>query len=179
MWNYLVNIFVFFLPSSRCFKLKRFLYNKCNKIYLSKNVRLMRVKIIGNIELSVDEDTFIGEDTLIMGGRSKITIGSCCDISSRVTIITGSHEITPTGKHIAGKGYSKDVTIGNGVWVGAGSLILGGVTVGEKSIIGAGSLVNKDIPPYTIAVGNPINPIKRWNQSNQSWETIKQVNRYD
>jgi acetyltransferase-like isoleucine patch superfamily enzyme len=47
------------------------------------------------------------------------------------------------------------VNIGRDVWIGAGSIVLGGVTIGEGSVIGAGSVVAKDIPPYSIAVGSP------------------------
>ncbi|WP_247042161.1 acyltransferase [Arthrobacter rhizosphaerae] len=47
------------------------------------------------------------------------------------------------------------VRIERDVWIGAGVIVLGGVTIGEGSIIGAGSLVSKDIPPYSVAVGSP------------------------
>jgi acetyltransferase-like isoleucine patch superfamily enzyme len=47
------------------------------------------------------------------------------------------------------------VDIGRDVWVGASSVILSGITIGEGSIVGAGSVVTRDIPPYSIAVGNP------------------------
>ncbi|WP_235046744.1 DapH/DapD/GlmU-related protein [Arthrobacter nitrophenolicus] len=47
------------------------------------------------------------------------------------------------------------VHIGRDVWIGAGTIVLGGVTIGEGSVIGAGSVVTKDIPPYSIAVGSP------------------------
>jgi maltose O-acetyltransferase len=49
----------------------------------------------------------------------------------------------------------KPIRIGNDVFVGAGSIILPGVTIGENSIIGAGSLVTKSIPPNCVAAGNP------------------------
>ena len=49
----------------------------------------------------------------------------------------------------------KPVHIGNGVWIGSGSIILPGVTIGDNAVIGAGSVVTKDVPEGMIAVGNP------------------------
>lgn len=53
------------------------------------------------------------------------------------------------------------VIIGRDVWVGASSVILSGITIGDGSIVGAGSVVTGDIPPYSIAVGNPARVIGR------------------
>ncbi|MGF1703094.1 acetyltransferase [Photobacterium makurazakiensis] len=47
------------------------------------------------------------------------------------------------------------VIIGHDVWIGHGAIILPGVTVGNGSIVGAGSVVTKDVPPWSIVVGNP------------------------
>jgi len=52
------------------------------------------------------------------------------------------------------------VNIGSDVWIGAGCKILGGVTIGNGCIIGAGSVVIKDLPPYSISVGNPAKVLK-------------------
>lgn len=54
-------------------------------------------------------------------------------------------------------GHSKGkIIIGNDVWIGQGVRILSGVTIGDGAIIGAGAVVAKDVPPYTVAVGNPV-----------------------
>ena len=53
------------------------------------------------------------------------------------------------------------ITIGNNVWIGAGAIILPGVTIGNNVVIGAGSVVTKNIPAYSLAVGNPCRVIKR------------------
>ena len=55
---------------------------------------------------------------------------------------------------------AKPLSIGNDVWIGANVTILRGVQIGDGAVIGANSLVNKDIPPYAIAVGNPAKVIK-------------------
>ena len=53
------------------------------------------------------------------------------------------------------------ITIGNRVWIGGGSTILGGVTIGDNSVIGAGSVVTKSIPSGVIAAGNPCRVIRK------------------
>lgn len=59
--------------------------------------------------------------------------------------------------------YVKPVYIKRGAWLGAGCIVLPGVTIGENSIVGAGSIVNKDIPSNTLAAGSPAKPIKKLN----------------
>ncbi len=58
-------------------------------------------------------------------------------------------------------GNHKSVKIGNDAWLGANAIVLPGVTIGDGSVIGAGAVVTKDIPPYSIAVGNPAAVIKK------------------
>ena len=57
--------------------------------------------------------------------------------------------------------YSFPIVIGDGAWIGAGAIILPGITIGEYAVIGAGSVVTKDIPAYTIAAGNPCKPTRK------------------
>lgn len=64
---------------------------------------------------------------------------------------------------------TKPVTIGRNCWIGARVIILPGVTIGNFSIIGAGSVVTKDIPEYSIAVGNPAHVIKKWDPDSKAW----------
>lgn len=156
--SWLTNCFVRLTPPSRAFVLRAVLWNFAgNRISLSARL-VSSVRIIGPV-VEVGDDSFIGHETMLTGAvSSSITIGSCCDIAPRVLLVTGSHEIDPVGKHSAGEGIAKNIVIKDGVWIGAGSTILGGVTIGEKAVIGAGSIVTKDIPPYTIAYGCPCKP---------------------
>ena len=91
---------------------------------------------------------------LIGGGDASITIGSNCDIGPRVCIITGDHEFAPTGPRAAGPGYSKPIVIEDGVWIGAGSMILRGVRIEKRAVICAGSVVTRNIPAESYAVGS-------------------------
>ncbi len=83
-----------------------------------------------------------------------INIGKKVLIASGVTIATVGHPVDPELRK-AGYMYCDDVTISDGVWIGANATICPGVTIGENSVIGAGSVVTKDIPANVVAVGNP------------------------
>ena len=71
-----------------------------------------------------------------------------------MTICTAAHPIHPELRRKQAE-YNLPVHIENNVWIGAGAVILPGVTIGENSVIGAGSVVTKDIPPDVVAVGSP------------------------
>lgn len=155
-----VRVVFLFLPLLRGNKLKRLLLNTCGHHIEKGCVLSSSLKILGNFNLKIGENTFIGHETMIIGGNSTIVIGKNCDISSRVNLVMGTHDIDVTGPRTAGKGRSENITIEDGVWIGFGVTVLPGVTIGEKSIIGAGSVVTKSIPAYSIAVGNPCRVIK-------------------
>ena len=71
-----------------------------------------------------------------------------------VTVATAGHPILPEIRQELYQ-YNIPVHIGNNCWIGAGSIILPGVTIGDNTVIGAGSVVTKDIPANVVAVGNP------------------------
>jgi len=158
MRNYLVNLILFFLPSSRFFDFKRMVLS-FSGVTVGSNVRVMRIRVSG-VKLQIGENTFIGDDTLIMGGESLVTIGKNCDISSRVNIITGTHKLGSM-QQAAGEGYSEDIVIEDGVWIGFGATVLHGVTIGAGSIVAAGALVNKSVPAGVLIGGVPAKVIKK------------------
>ncbi|TDO21977.1 maltose O-acetyltransferase [Pedobacter duraquae] len=116
-------------------------------------------EVVGLVQIEIGENSFVGHKTLFMGGVSFIKVGKNCDISSNVSIITGSHEIGSINRR-AGLGLSTDIVIGDGVWIGYGVTVLGGVKIGRGSIIAAGSLVNKDVPENVIFGGVPAKLIR-------------------
>lgn len=85
---------------------------------------------------------------------AKVTIGERCLLGPHVSIFTAGHPVHPASRS-TGWTYGIPVTIGDDCWIGGCSIILPGITIGCGSVIGAGSVVTKDIPPMSIAVGNP------------------------
>lgn len=90
---------------------------------------------------------------------NRIVIGDNVLFGPRVGLYAGNHATHPEDR-VAGGCYSKPITIGDNVWVGAGVHIMGGVTIGRNSIIGAGCVVTKDIPENVIAAGVPCRMIR-------------------
>ncbi len=85
---------------------------------------------------------------------THIYIGDHVMFGPNVVVATAAHPIAPPLRE-KGLQYNKSIHIGNNCWIGAGALIMPGVTIGENTVIGAGSVVTKDIPANVIAVGNP------------------------
>lgn len=85
---------------------------------------------------------------------THIYVGDKTMIGPNVTIATAGHPILPELRAQAYQ-YNVPVRIGKNCWIGAGAVILPGITIGDNSVIGAGSVVTKDIPPNCVAVGNP------------------------
>lgn len=154
------RILLKFLPLQAFSKINRYCFKLMGHVIGSDTVVYSSVEMLGLIKVEIGKDTFVGHRTLFMGGDSVIKIGNNCDISSNVSLIGGSHEIGDS-KRRAGKGISMDITIGDGVWIGYRSLIMGGVTIGDGAIIAAGSVVNKSVPKNTIFGGVPAKEIRK------------------
>lgn len=92
-----------------------------------------------NLTVVDDTDVFIGDNVMI---------------APNVVIATGTHPVCPELREQVCQ-YNLPIRIGNRVWIGAGAVILPGVTIGDDSVIGAGSVVTKDIPAGVVAFGNP------------------------
>lgn len=97
--------------------------------------------IYANYNLTVVDDTHVYVEDYTMFGPN-------------VTIATAGHPIE-TGLRQKGYQYNIPVRIGKNCWIGAGVVLLPGVTVGDNTVIGAGSVVTRDIPANVVAVGNP------------------------
>ena len=90
--------------------------------------------------------------TLVDDGH--IYIGDHVMIAPHVTLSTAGHPVLPSLREEQYQ-YNIAIHIGRNVWIGAGAVILPGITIGENSVIGAGSIVTHDIPANVVAVGNP------------------------
>lgn len=103
-------------------------------------------RVYANFNLTLVDDT-------------HIYVGDCTMFAPNVTVATAGHPIAPCLRKY-GIQYNASVHIGKNCWIGAGALIMPGVTIGDNTVIGAGSVVTKDIPSNVVAVGNPCRVIR-------------------
>ena len=106
-----------------------------------------------NLTLVDDSDIFVGDNVMF---------------APNVVISTASHPINPELRKRALQ-FNLPVKIGNNVWIGAGAIVLPGVTIGDNSVIGAGSVVTKDIPANVVAVGNPCRVMRPINEHDREY----------
>lgn len=85
---------------------------------------------------------------------THIYIGDSTMIGPNVTIATAGHPILPVLREKVYQ-FNLPVRIGKNCWIGAGAIILPGITIGDNTVVGAGSVVTKDLPANVVAVGNP------------------------
>lgn len=85
---------------------------------------------------------------------THIYVGDCTMFGPNVTVATAGHPILPELR-AQGYQYNAAVHIGRNCWIGAGAVILPGITIGDNVVVGAGSVVTKDLPDNVVAVGNP------------------------
>ncbi len=85
---------------------------------------------------------------------THIYVGDYTMFGPNVVLATAGHPILPELRPLAYQ-YNMPIHIGKNCWLGAGVIVLPGITIGDNSVIGAGSVVTKDIPANVIAVGNP------------------------
>ena len=89
-------------------------------------------------------------------------------IGPNVTIATGGHPIFPKLRERFFQ-YNAPVHIGRNCWIGAGAIIVPGITIGDNTVIGAGSVVTKDIPANVVAVGNPSRVLREIGESDRKY----------
>ena len=98
---------------------------------------------------------------------TDIYIGSCVMMGPNVVLATAGHPVRPDLRKKQAQ-FNLPIHIGDNVWLGAGVIVLPGVTIGENSVIGAGSVVTKDLPANVVAVGNPCRVLREI--SPRDWE---------
>ena len=112
-------------------------------------------KVYANFNLTMVDDT-------------DIYVGDAVMFGPNVTVATAGHPVLPSLREKAVQ-YNIPVRIGSNVWIGAGAVILPGVTIGENSVIGAGSVVTKDIPANVVAVGNPCHVLRKIGEKDREY----------
>lgn len=99
---------------------------------------------------------------------THIYVGDYTMIGPNVTLATAGHPINPELRR-QGLQFNMPIHIGKNCWLGAGVIIMPGVTIGDNTVIGAGSIVTKDIPSGVVAVGNPCRVLREVGQRDREY----------
>lgn len=145
-------------------------------ITFRENARIECIKKWNNLlyspNLCIGENTSFEQSAHIICA-GELYIGKNCVFSSRVFISNANHLYDKISLSVLDQGLKvKDIKIGNYCFVGMDVKIFPGVNIGDNVIIGANSIVCSDLPSYTVCVGNPARPIKKYNFEKQIWEKV-------
>jgi acetyltransferase-like isoleucine patch superfamily enzyme len=121
-------------------------------------------------DVLIGDRTRIGISNVLIG---PVTIGNDVMFAQNLVLSGLNHgyqdiTIPPHNQPVT----KNKITIEDEVWIGANSVVVAGVTIGKHSVIAAGSVVTKDIPSYSVAVGNPAIVIKQYNHETGIWERV-------
>lgn len=123
------------------------------------------VQINDSVHIGAIEQVLIGDHTLI---ASRVFISDHNHGSYQVPDETSAPDVPPADRPLS----SRPVRIGRNVWLGEQVCILPGVTVGDGAIVGANAVVTHDIPPRSIAAGNPARVLRIYDESTKAWRRI-------
>lgn len=105
---------------------------------------------------------------LTMVDDTHIYVGSHTMFGPNVTVATAGHPILPELRWDEYQ-YNAPVHIGENCWLGAGVIVLPGITIGDNVVVGAGSIVTKNLPSNVIAVGNPCRVLREVNEHDKEY----------
>jgi maltose O-acetyltransferase len=103
--------------------------------------------------IRIGAGTFINVDALMLD-VVPITIGTACQIGTRVQLLTAGHPLDPEPRR-AGWEFGRPITIADNVWLGGGAIVCPGVSIGEDTVVAAGAVVSRDLPAGVLAAGVP------------------------
>lgn len=119
----------------------------------------------------IGNNSRIGIGNVVIG---PVTIGNNVILAQNIVMSGLNHNYTNVEIPIYLQGETVSViTIEDNCWIGANAVITAGVTIGKHSVVAGGAVVTRDVPPYSVAVGNPARVIKQYNQANKIWESVK------
>ena len=150
-------------------------------ISIGKNTTILgdsRIQIFNALtgkeaKIAIGSNCYFGFHLTILAGGS-INIGDDVLIASNVLITSENHGMNPESEipYMNQPLECKDVSIGNGTWIGEKFSILSGGSICKKCVIGTNAVVTKSIPDYSMALGIPARVIKKWNFEKHEWEKV-------
>lgn len=155
LW-YFTNVLFFMNPLNPLSGLKCWLL-KCFGAKLGRGVIIKPgVNIKYPWKLIVGDHCWIGEGVWI-DNLATVTIGNHVCISQGAMLLTGNHDYTKTSFDL----MVKEITLGDGVWIGAKAVVCPGVTAFSHAVLTVASVATKNLEAYTISSGNPATGIKQ------------------
>lgn len=180
------KILIWIFPQLSILKSEEYDFTKLrswhHNVKRGKNVRIETVALLSDVEIG--DYSYLSDNAIV----SNTTIGKFCSIGPNFFCGWGVHPtqgISTSPVFYSSKAkftFSQEdkveehphITIGNDVFIGANVTVLEGVTIGDGAVIGAGAVVSKDIPPYAIAVGSPIQ-IKRYRFAEGQIQALRRI----
>ncbi|HOG07545.1 MAG: DapH/DapD/GlmU-related protein [Syntrophales bacterium] len=130
-----------------------------SRMRVGKGVDLKKgLRVTKPERVTIGDHVSIGPD-VILQAHAPIMIGTYTLISAGVAVVTANHGLDRRGLDMRPE-VPAPVRIGRDCWIGAGALVLPGVTIGDGTVVGAGSVVSRDLPPGMICIGVPAKPVK-------------------
>jgi len=121
-------------------------------------------------DVTIGDNTLIGIGNVIIG---PVQVGNNVIFAQNIVASGLNHEYRDAFLPIhAQKINVAPIVIEDDCWIAANAVITSGVTIGKHAVIAAGAVVTKNIPPYSVAVGNPARVIKQYNFDNDKWERV-------
>jgi len=121
-------------------------------------------------DVLIGENTLIGMSNVIIG---PVTIGNDVIMAQNIVVSALNHEYRDVTLPIhAQKILTAPIVIEDDCWIAANAVITAGVTIGKHSVVAANAVVTKNIPPYSVAVGNPAKVIKKYDFDLKDWVRV-------
>jgi acetyltransferase-like isoleucine patch superfamily enzyme len=142
-----------------------------NNVIINDGVKIAKLcSIYGGPDnlLELGKNTYVGMNTIINGFAGKVIIGENVSIAQNVNIMVDSGPNASASMQRIFPIVKAPVTIGNHVWIGAGSIIMPGVTLGDYCVVAANSYVSKSFESFTIIGGNPAKVIRTLTEEEKS-----------
>ncbi|TLU94883.1 acyltransferase [Dyadobacter sediminis] len=165
--------------------LNRFYHQRGKGVIIRSRVRMDVVPFnhfsIGNHSMIEDfstvnngvGDVIIGENSLVGLGNviiGPVKIGNNVILAQNIVASGLNHNYNDVMQPIQKQGVSMaPIVIEDDCWIGSNAVITAGVTIGKHAVVAAGTVVTKNVPPYSVAVGNPSRIIKKYDDTRKEW----------
>ena len=155
-WDVFVNKFFasYIIP----YKIREYMYRVIG-IKMGKNSAIHAKCYVSGKNITIGNHSYLNKECVIDACHGRISIGNNVGVAYRCQLLTTNHDYSDGNKR-TGKVSGADIVIEDGCWIGAGAIILPGVTIKNGGVVAAGSVVTKDCEENCLYAGNPARKIK-------------------